>query len=198
MRRIEERKYAINGTPTDCVMMALNHIMVDEGPDLILSGVNRGGNLGEDILYSGTCAVAMEGTLLRVRSIALSQCLTHGEPVKWATAERYAPGIIQRILDSDWDASIMINVNFPDVEADEVSGVEMVPQGRRDLSQLRIEERVDARGIPYYWLGFRPQSAPPKPGTDLAVVAEGGISVTPVSLDLTHHPALENLESALT
>jgi 5'-nucleotidase len=198
IRRINRRKFAVRGTPTDCVMLALKTIMTVGPPDLILSGVNRGGNLAEDVTYSGTIAAAMEGTLLGVPSIALSQVFTAGHPVKWATAEQHGPKVIRRLLKAGWPEGVLLNVNFPDVLHDRVSGVEMAVQGHRNLAELHIDDRIDARGVPYYWIGFRrQQDEQPGMDTDLGVITAGGIAVTPLQLDLTHGRTLKQLRAAL-
>jgi 5'-nucleotidase len=197
IRKVGPRKYAVRGTPTDCVMMAMHEIMKDKRPDLLLSGVNRGGNLGEDVTYSGTVAVAMEGTLLGVPSIALSQCFQFGHPVKWATAEHHAPKVIRRLLKAGWPKGVLINVNFPDVIAESVSGIEVVKQGQRDLTDLVLDHRIDARGVPYYWIGFRRQKSKSKRQSDLGAIDNGAIAVTPLQLDLTQGATLKALRSAL-
>jgi 5'-nucleotidase len=198
VRQISKRRFAVRGTPTDCVMMAVHKLLENGPPDLVLSGVNRGSNLGEDVTYSGTVAAAMEGTLLRIPSIALSQQLTPGAPVKWATSEHHGPKVIARLIGAGWPADVLINVNFPDVLHDRVNGMVLCRQGRRDLSDLVIDARIDARGQPYYWLGFRRQKGKPKRDSDLAAVDAGAISVTPLQLDLTEERALKRLRAALT
>ncbi|PJI37806.1 5'/3'-nucleotidase SurE [Ferrovibrio sp.] len=197
LRKINARKYAVRGTPTDCVMMAMHEIFKDKRPDLLLSGVNRGANLGEDVTYSGTVAVAMEGALLGVPSIALSQCFQHGHPVKWSTAEHHAPKVIRKLLKVGWAKDTLINVNFPDVLAESVTGIEVVPQGKRDLADLLLDARVDARGVPYYWIGYRKQKNKAKRHTDLGATENGAISVTPLQLDLTHKTGMKSLKAAL-
>jgi 5'-nucleotidase len=197
LRKINARKYAVRGTPTDCVMMAMHEIFKDKRPDLLLSGVNRGANLGEDVTYSGTVAVAMEGSLLGVPSIALSQCFQHGHPVKWGTAEHHASKVIRKLLKAGWAKDTLINVNFPDVVADSVTGIEVVPQGKRDLADLLLDARVDARGVPYYWIGYRKQKNKAKRHTDLGATESGAISVTPLQLDLTHKTGMKALKAAL-
>lgn len=197
IRKVGPRKYAVRGTPTDCVMMAMHEIMKDKRPDLLLSGVNRGANLGEDVTYSGTVAVAMEGTLLGVPSIAMSQCFQFGHPVKWATAEHHAPKIIRKLLKAGWPKGVLINVNFPDVIAESVSGVEVVRQGQRDLTDLVLDHRIDARGVPYYWIGFRRQKSKSKRQSDLGATENGAIAITPLQLDLTQAATLKALKSAL-
>jgi 5'-nucleotidase len=197
IRKVGPRKYAVRGTPTDCVMMAMHEIMKDKKPDLLLSGVNRGANLGEDVTYSGTVAVAMEGTLLGVPSIAMSQCFQFGHPVKWATAEHHAPKIIRKLLKAGWPKGVLINVNFPDVIAESVTGVEVVRQGQRDLTDLVLDHRIDARGVPYYWIGFRRQKSKSKRQSDLGATENGAIAITPLQLDLTQGATLKALKSAL-
>lgn len=197
LRRVSARRFAVQGTPTDCVMMALNQVIPDRRPDLLLSGVNRGANMGEDVTYSGTIAAAMEGTLLNVPSIALSQSFANRKVLHWPTAEQYAPDLVQRLVKIGWPEDVLININFPDVPPTHVKGVEVCRQGRRDISELQIDQRIDAREQPYYWLGFRPRKGTPKRGTDLSVVENGSIAVTPLHLDLTEKRTLKSLKDAL-
>ncbi|WP_416898230.1 MAG: 5'/3'-nucleotidase SurE [Minwuia sp.] len=190
LNELGDRRYSVVGTPTDCVMMALRKVL-DSKPDLLLSGVNRGANIAEDITYSGTIAAAMEGTLLGVPSIALSQVGAHGQVIKWQTAEDWAPKVIRRLIDTGWAKDVLMNVNFPDVEPDEVNGIHAVPHGRRDQSDVTVDERIDGRNIPYFWLGLRRQRSMPPPGTDIGTIWRGGISVTPISLNFTDAKALQ-------
>jgi 5'-nucleotidase len=196
IRKLSARKFAVKGTPTDCVMLAMHSIVKGKRPDLVLSGVNRGGNLGEDVTYSGTVAAAMEGTLLRVPAIALSQVFTFGHPVKWATAEHHGSRVIKRLLKAGWPEDCLMNVNFPDVMHNSVKGAVICRQGRRAEADLMFDERIDARGVPYFWLGFRRDIGEPHPDSDLAVIARGGISVTPLQFDLTHTRTLNRLKKA--
>lgn len=198
MRKISAQKYAVDGTPTDCVMLAINKVFNNVKPDLILSGINRGANMGEDVTYSGTIAACMEGTLLGIPSIALSQSFANRKVLHWATAEHFAADIIKKIVKAGWPKDVLINVNFPDVPHTHVKGVEVVPQGKRDYSNLEIVERIDARDQTYYWIGFRPASGEPKRNSDLGATADGYISVTPLHLDLTEKRALKTLKAALT
>jgi 5'-nucleotidase len=198
IREVGPKRFAVRGTPTDCVMLAINHIMKGRAPTLILSGVNRGGNLGEDVTYSGTIAAAMEGTLLGIPSMALSQTYLDRDYVIWETAARHGANAIRKLCAIGWPQDVLININFPNVEPDKVSGIRLATQGRRDLSELSTDARVDARGQAYYWLGFRRQrELKPPPGTDLAAVERGEIAVTPLHLDLTHAPTLAALQAAL-
>jgi len=197
VRKYGPKSYAVKGTPTDCVMMAVSEVMKDKRPDLVLSGVNRGANLGEDVTYSGTVAAAMEGTLLKIPSIALSQCYEHGKPVKWEVASRHGPGLVKKLIKAGWPAGVLININFPDVEPAKVKGSVVCVQGLRDISDITIDARTDARNVPYYWLGFRRHVGKHKKHTDLGVTQAGAISVTPLQLDLTHKQSMARLKTAL-
>jgi 5'-nucleotidase len=188
LREISPRHFAVQGTPTDCVIMGVRKIMADARPDLILSGVNRGQNVAEDVTYSGTIAATMEGTLIGVPSIALSQA--YGGPeghrdIRWDCAETHAPSVIARILEAGVAPGILVNVNFPACAAADVAGIAITTQGRRDTELLRIEERRDGRGNPYYWLMFKRGNFTPEAGTDIEAIAAGKISLTPLRLDLT-------------
>lgn len=195
LRQITKRKFAVSGTPTDCVVLAIAEIMKDAAPDLLLSGVNRGSNLADDVTYSGTIAAAMEGTVLGVPSIALSQTwgFTDSPVVKWSTAEHHAPNIIRRLVKIGWPKDVLININFPDEDAAKRLKVEITSQGRRDQSLLEMERRVDRRGVPYYWTGFQRVRSNPPAGADLRAIYEGHISVTPLHMDLTHTQTLRSL-----
>ena len=192
LRQIGERRYAVAGTPTDCVIMAARSIMVDFRPDLVLSGVNRGQNVAEDVTYSGTIAAAMEGTLLGIPSIAISQAYgpQGRDRIEWDCARHHAPGIIRRLLEEGIPKEILFNINFPNVPASEVAGVAVTAQGRRDQELMRLEPRQDGRGNPYFWIAFQRSKSEPANGTDLRALAEKKISVTPIELDLTHEPTL--------
>lgn len=199
LRRLSERIFAVKGTPTDCVIMAVRHILADKAPDLVLSGVNRGSNLSDDVTYSGTIAGAIEGTLLGIPSIAMSLAINYDLPgdAKWQTPMKLGPDLVRRLLAAGWPENILLNVNFPDRAAEDVTGIEITVQGKRDPDFLRIEDRLDTRGNPYYWLGFNTRSAPLEKGTDLWAVRNGAISVTPLNLDLTHNETCRKLAACL-
>ena len=152
--------------------------------------------MGEDVTYSGTVAAAMEGTLVGVPSIALSQSFANRKVMHWPTAEQHASDIIRRLVAIGWSRDVLMNVNFPDCLPGDVKGVEVVRQGRRDFSALNIEQRVDARERPYYWIGFRPIQGQPEEGTDIRATEEGRIAITPLHLDLTENKALKQLKAA--
>ncbi len=196
-RRLSSRRFSVSGTPTDCVLMALSQIIPPPRPTLLLSGVNRGANLAEDVSYSGTIAAAMEGTLPGVPSVALSQVYRNGHPVHWSTVEAHAPVLLRKLLKRGWPKEVLINLNFPDVASGAVSGARVSVQGRRDAESIVVHERQDPRGRAYYWIGFRKMSGRPPKNTDLGVVQAGGISVTPLQLDLTHEGARRGLQAAI-
>ena len=199
MRQIDERTFAVRGTPTDCVIMAVRRVLHGERPDLILSGVNMGQNLAEDVTYSGTIAAAFEGTLVGIRSIALSQSVgfREGRSPEWGTSVRHAPALLSKLLALEWPENVLMNVNFPDREPDNVEGTKITRQGRRDQMTLGIEERHDSWGTPYYWLGFGRKLSNPAPDTDLWAIYNGYISVTPLSMNLTAHAMRKPLEEMI-
>ena len=192
VRKINARKFAVNGTPADSVLLAVQHIIPGKKPDLVLSGVNAGGNLGEDITYSGTVAAAMEGALLGIKSIALSQARIYGENVRWAAAEHHGPRIIRKLVREDWPMNVLMNVNFPDVPATKVGSPEFTVQGRRKIGNA-VATGQDPRGYDYVWIETERREDPLFRGSDLKAVNEGRISITPVCLDLTHRPTVKAL-----
>jgi 5'-nucleotidase len=199
LREIGPKHFAVKGTPTDCVIMGVRHIMKD-APDLLLSGVNRGRNCAEDVTYSGTVAGAMEGTVLGIPSFALSQAYASANRHKpyWDTAIRFAPDLIRKVLKTGMPRDVLININFPDCLADEVAGVAITTQGKRDQELLRIEPRHDGRGNPYYWIAFaRGGIAGATQGSDLAALNDKKISVTPLRLDMTDEPFMTKLADVL-
>lgn len=193
LSEVAAQRYAVDGTPTDCVMLAIKHLLRERRPDLVLSGVNSGGNVGEDLTYSGTVAAAMEATLLDIPAIALSQHYHDGEPVPWQTAGRFAPEVIRRLTRLPWPEHTLINVNFPAAPADEVRGIAVTAQGKRAIAD-NLTERFDPRGRPYYWIGPVRENGVAEPGTDLAAINENRVSVTPIYLNLTNIPVLASLK----
>ncbi len=192
------QRFAVRGTPTDCVMMALGKLMGGLKPDLLLSGINRGANLAEDVTYSGTVAAAMEGTLAGVPSIALSQVTVEravGEEA-FAIAENHALSVIQPLIKAGWPAEVLININFPPSQLGDMLGIRVTEQGFRDMGSSLIEERTDVRGLKYYWFGLGRETDTPGHETDLKAVRERHISVTPLHLDLTHRATMAHLRKA--
>jgi 5'-nucleotidase len=193
LRKLGPRRFAVDGTPTDSVLLAIHHVLADKKPDLVLSGFNRGGNLGEDISYSGTVAAALEATILGVPAVALSLIAENEETAKWKTAMTHFPRVIRGLASVGWPANVFINVNFPDVAAASVKGIRVARQGRRKLGD-ELVERKDPRGRSYFWIGAMRMEDAGRPGTDLAAVNAGAISVTPVYLSLTPGPILHRLK----
>jgi len=192
VRRFEERRIAVDGTPTDCVVVAVNHLLKDRKPDLVLSGVNHGANLAEDVGYSGTVAAAMEGALLGIRAIAFSQIRRGEAPTDFAVAESFGPGIVRRLYAFPPQRDLLFNVNFPPVAPDAVAGVRVARQGRRD-DMVGVVEGQDPSGRPYVWIGHWGGDGRGEADTDLAAVDADAISVTPLHLDVTHGDSLARL-----
>ena len=199
LRQISERRFAVSGTPTDCVMMACLHILKAQPPELILSGVNWGSNLADDVTYSGTIAGAMEGCALGIASIALSQSYDEGDrhAIDWSAGEAHGADAIRRLVEAGWPRDTLINVNFPGCAADAVKGVRVVPQGTYDLQSTEIEQRIDVRQRAYYWIGLRRRKGVPPADSDLGAVYDNYIAVTPLHLNLTEHASLGTLRAAL-
>ncbi len=198
LREVSEKRFATTGTPTDCVMMALAQIMKDQKPTLVISGVNRGSNIADDVTYSGTIAAAMEGTALGVPSIALSQSygFDEGYQVRWNCAEQHGPRVVKKLLDIGWPEETLMNVNFPDCEPGDVKGTEIAEQGKRDMQTAIMERRMDMRGNPYFWIGFKRVRSDPREGTDLRAIYERKIAITPLHLNLTEYKVLETMRAA--
>lgn len=195
LRQYGERRFSVSGTPTDSVMMALRKVMPDK-PDLVLSGVNRGANLGDDITYSGTVSAAIEGALAGIRSIALSQVYSRegmADTVPFDAARQWGAKVIAPLLDVPLAERTLINVNFPPVAADTVKGIRVVRQGFHDYSRGSLVEGTDPRGYDYFWFGLHAIEHTLDHGTDLEAIAEGYVAVTPLQLDLTHYSSLDTL-----
>ncbi|MBC8131023.1 MAG: 5'/3'-nucleotidase SurE [Rhizobiaceae bacterium] len=193
LRRIGDKRFALSGTPTDCVIMGVKKLL-PEAPDLILSGVNAGQNICDDVTYSGTVAGAMEGAMLGFRSIALSQAHTPGKDREalWNTAETHGAAVIEKLIGIDRPDGVLFNVNFPAVPAEAVAGTEVTRQGKLDYN-LGLEERRDGRGFPYFWLKFGRQAGAEMAQSDVDALLAGRISVTPLKLDLTDHALRESM-----
>lgn len=199
LRQISPRRFALKGTPTDCVIMGVRKLMADHPPDLVISGVNAGQNVAEDVTYSGTVAGAMEGTILGIPSIALSQVFNFFSgrfSIDWTCAEAHGANVVRRLLNAGIPKNILMNVNFPGCGPQDAQGVAVTMQGRRSNDVMHIEDRKDGRGIPYYWISFQRGSFTPGHGTDLEALEQNKISVTPLRLDLTDHPTLTELALA--
>ena len=198
LREHGHRRFSVSGTPTDAVNMALKKLM-PEPPDVILSGVNRGANLGDDVTYSGTVAAAMEGTLAGIRSIALSQVYAKegaGDAVSFDAAEKWGGKVLRPILNAPYAPRTLININFPPIPSEKIRGIRVARQGFHDYARGSVVEAKDPRGYAYYWFGLYGIEHSPGHDSDLEAIADGFVSVTPMHLDLTHEPSLGALRAA--
>lgn len=187
--KIAERTYSVQGTPTDCVHFALNELMKDDLPDLVLSGINHGANLGDDVLYSGTVAAAMEGHFLGVPAIAFSLVgKTHFD-----TAAQIARQIVQHHLSAPIPVRRLLNVNVPDLPHEQLKGLKVTRLGARHHAEEMVKQR-DPRGQIIYWLGPPGQVRDGGEGTDFQAVEQGWVSMTPILVDLTAHDAILSME----
>ncbi|MEZ5918093.1 MAG: 5'/3'-nucleotidase SurE [Parvularculaceae bacterium] len=177
--------------------MAVYKLLGDKKPDLVLSGVNNGQNLADDVTFSGTIAGAFQGMTLGVPSIALSLARLNRDAARWATPEAHGAKLVRRLLDQGWPADVVININFPDRDPDDVTEIEVTSQGHRDHFTLFAEEREDLRGGTYYWFGYSGKLSDPPQGVDLRAIYDGRISVTPLHLALTHEDARIKLAKSL-
>lgn len=199
---LSPRRYAVEGSPADCVLAGLYDILNENAPDLVLSGVNRGNNAAENAVYSGTLGAAMEAALQGVPAIALSQYYgprNNDLDDKFDAARSHGLSTVQRLLDHGvWtkdDYKIFYNVNFPPLPGNDVKGLRVAPQGfRRDIG-FGVQPHLSPSGRRFLWVTGAPQQQPTKPGTDAAVNLEGYISVTPMRADLTAHDILEPLKA---
>lgn len=192
--QLQTDEWIVDGTPTDCVNLAVLKLMKDARPDLIVSGINFGPNLGDDVTYSGTISAAFEGALLNIPSIAFSA--TVGAHFSFDRCAAFAGDLVRIALEEHRDPRIVLNVNFP---VGDFAGVRVTRLGRRIYSEGVIE-RLDPRGRKYYWIGGEPPVWHPGEGTDFEAIEQGYIAITPLHLDLTHHesiPRLKLLEETL-
>ncbi len=195
LRQHGPRRFAVSGTPTDAVMMALRKVLPGK-PDLLLSGVNRGANLGDDVTYSGTVSAAIEGALAGIRSIGLSQVYAKegmGDDVPFAAAAAWGAKVIAPLLEAPLAPRTLVNVNFPPLAPDAVKGIRVVRQGFHDYARGSVVEGTDPRGYQYYWFGLHGIEHTPGHATDLEAIQDGYVSVTPLQLDLTHDASLAAL-----
>ena len=194
MEKIAERRFACAGTPADSVIIALSKLMENAPPDLVISGVNRGHNVAEDAVYSGTVGGAIEGALRGCKAIALSQFFRRGSMEQmFAPAARYGADVIRTLLRADWTPDLFFNVNFPPVGQDEAKGVRLAPSGRRRNVTFTVDERVSPGGRDYFWIAIPQGDRSTAPEADAMLCAQGWVTVTPMLPDYTDHSALERL-----
>ncbi len=190
VEKVGPRIYAVDGTPTDCVNLAVNGILRGKKIALLASGINMGANMGDDITYSGTVSAAMEGTILGIRSIAVS--LASRNNFRFDVAAGFAARVARRILRHGLPSDTLLNINVPNAPEEEVAGVKVTRQGKRIYGDAIVEKR-DPRGRKYYWIGGDAQNRQEIPGSDLEAVEQGWISVTPIHLDLTNYASIRKL-----
>lgn len=193
IRKVEEKRYAILGTPTDSVLLAATEICRDKRIDLVLSGVNSGSNLAEDITYSGTVAAAMEATLLDIPAIAFSNYYHKEGVFDWEAPRKMAAALVRKLMQAGWPKGSLINVNFPGLPVAQVKGVKLCPQGRRKIGE-KISKHQDPKGRDYYWVGLagaEPYSEQPE--ADYQQCKQGYVTVTPLHLDLTNYAFMEEI-----
>jgi 5'-nucleotidase len=189
--KIEDDFYVTTGTPADCVNLAI-YGLLDEVPDIVISGINSSPNLGDDVIYSGTVSAAMEGLLLGFPSFAIS-IESNRPPIRYETACRVAKGLVDIILKRGLPPSTFLNINIPNLEPDRIKGVAITKLGRR-LRQEKLHKRLDPRGRVYYWMGTKGYESENEEGTDFSAIKSSKISITPLHIDLTNHKAIDFLE----
>jgi 5'-nucleotidase len=185
-----ERLFAVVGTPSDCIVMAVRLIMKGKLPDLVISGVNRGANLADDIAYSGTVSGAMTAILCGIPAVALSQAYRKNADTPWDTARTYGTDLLGRLLSGPLPPDLCLNVNFPAIQPDEVTGIRATRQGRRSIRAIDIDARDDLRGKPYYWLNFDRAGGQQDADSDIQALREKAVSVTPLRPDRTNDAAM--------
>jgi len=194
VEEIMEQVFAVNGTPTDCVNLAVNRLLPGM-PDLVVSGINKGGNLGDDVTYSGTVSAALEAAIMGLPAIAVS--MVAREDFLFQTGADYAAKLAEAVLTDGLKKDTLLNVNVPNVTPDMIKGVKITHQGRRIYSGS-VLERLDPRGKKYYWIAGNIENWEDQPDADYAAVTQGFISVTPLKLDLTDYPSLDKIKSWAT
>ncbi len=194
IKELEKNWFAVDGTPTDCVNLALNGLMKNERPDILVSGINRGGNMGDDITYSGTVAAAMEATLLGLPAVAISLAHEDGETLLYELAEKVARAGAREVLSRGLTPGVLLNINVPNISPQECRGERITRQGKR-IYEEAVVEKIDPRGREYYWIGGGSLRWEKEPDTDFEAVAAKEVSITPLRLDLTDYDAMKGLES---
>jgi 5'-nucleotidase len=187
--QLQPNEWIVDGTPTDCINLGVLKLMNDRRPDLIVSGINFGPNLGDDVTYSGTISAAFEGSLLKIPSVAFSALV--GEHFSFDRCAAFAARLVGNLLETPQDPRIILNVNFP---VGEFAGVRVTKLGRRIYTESIVERR-DPRGRSYYWIGGGAPTWQPEEGTDFEAIDTGHISITPLHLDLTHHASIPRIKS---
>ena len=189
--RLDERRYRVAGTPTDCVHLALSGLL-DHEPDIVVSGINNSANLGDDVIYSGTVSAAMEGRFLGLPAIAVSLASIDHKGLNYESAAEAVLLLMRKLLIDPLPADTILNVNVPDRPWNEITGFAVTRLGRRHRSEPCVQQ-TDPRGRPIYWIGPPGQAEDEGPGTDFHAIRSGQISITPIQVDLTRYQALEKV-----
>jgi 5'-nucleotidase len=184
------RRFAVRGTPGDCVALAVGHLMGDAMPDLILSGINRGANLGTETVFSGTVGAAMTGMLLGIPAIALSQAFRNRNDVPWDVARQHAAGAIRRVVETGWDSDACININFPVAPVDQVKSLKATRQGAGMLQGVEVVSSQDPREVAYHWLRLKRAANRDADDTETGALEAGHITATPLKFERTHEQGL--------
>lgn len=192
-RQLGEKRFAVKGTPADCIMVAVWNLMTDKKPTLVVSGINHGENLGDDVIYSGTTGAAMESAVLGIPSVALSQVRTMGQTPRLDSARAFGADVLGKLLRMKWESGVIVNVNFPDVEPTEVTGFQVTRLGRRPVGTFKPVAERDGRNIEYYWVKVDYGKGPSEPGTDLSAIKARAISITSLQIDMTTHTFNDSL-----
>lgn len=187
---IKKNQYGISGTPTDCITLGVNEIL-PRRPDLIVSGINRGGNLGDDVHYSGTVSAAMEGAIMGIPAVAVSLVTRQDKP-RYMVAANFTAKLVRKLAKNPLPPGVVLNVNVPNVSYDKIKGYAFCTLGKRNYGDI-IVEKIDPRGKKYYWIGGDETGLDDIPGSDCNAIAARTISITPLNMNLTDYPCLEQI-----
>jgi 5'-nucleotidase len=195
VKEYDKRHYSVHGTPTDSVLVGAQVVMKEFRPHMILSGINHGQNTADDVTYSGTIAAAIEGTLMNIPSIAFSQDFDeHGGKPDWSIAQEYLPRILQAFCGKELDPHTLLSVNFPAKKQGVIPEIRVVPQGHYSMADQDMVQLTDPRGRPYLWIGPPPKREETDQSLDVGSLKAGHVTVTPLTLNLTHQPTLKKIE----
>lgn len=190
--KVGQDAYAVDGTPTDCVVLALHEIL-ERKPDLVVSGINRGGNLGDDVHYSGTVSAAMEAGIAGIPAIAISLVLLHNHKAHFSIAAEYSQSLVEKVLDKGIAPGVILNVNIPNLTHEKISGIKVCKLGKRNYGAILVE-KIDPRGRPYFWITGDETGFEDIQDSDCNAILENYISVTPVTVDMTHKKTFKEMK----
>lgn len=193
IKELTPRKFVVEGTPADCVVVAIKHILVDKKPDLVISGINHGNNVGDTVFISGTVGAAQIASFFGIKSVAISQDYNYGGTLKFDLEEHFLPRILKKLIKYEWPRKMTVNVNFPDASMTDVKGITVVPQGPMKID-WQVIERIDPVGMPYYWVRSNWDSLNPNLKNDVNALADKYITITPIDTDLNNREIFEDLE----